>query len=50
MCELKKSRIRVRASGRAVKTEGREVPGPCNWVSLIMLAIKMAGLSTTRPA
>src|SRR5258705_382738 len=25
MCELKKSRIRVRASGRAVKIEGREV-------------------------
>jgi hypothetical protein len=25
MCELKKSRIRPRASGRAVKIEGREV-------------------------
>jgi hypothetical protein len=27
MCELMKSRIRVRASGRAVKIEGREEDG-----------------------
>lgn len=37
ICELKKSRIRARVSGRAVNTEGREVVALANWRSAVIL-------------